>query len=220
MTNKNQTNKYYFNNPEIWEELNTSRFNREPAFLEKIFNKFGKVKNILDVGCGTGSHLNKLSELAFTGVGIDLNKNMIKFAKAKYPYLRFEVKDMKKLSYSNQFDAIICLCTTFPYNISNKDVVATLKSFHKALKKGGILIIETFNPIAFLEKKKFEKIIEGKNFNQFGLKSITEHQIDETQQQMIEKKTIYRLKDKKKLKSRSEERRVGKECRSRWSPYH
>src|SRR2546430_17426511 len=31
------------------------------------------------------------------------------------------------------------------------------------------------------------------------------------------------LKDAKKLKwlhSRSEERRVGKECRSRWSPYH
>ena len=27
------------------------------------------------------------------------------------------------------------------------------------------------------------------------------------------------LKDKKK-KGRSEERRVGKECRSRWSPYH
>ena len=24
----------------------------------------------------------------------------------------------------------------------------------------------------------------------------------------------------KKLKERSEERRVGKECRSRWSPYH
>ena len=26
--------------------------------------------------------------------------------------------------------------------------------------------------------------------------------------------------DKKKILSRSEERRVGKECRSRWSPYH
>ena len=26
--------------------------------------------------------------------------------------------------------------------------------------------------------------------------------------------------DGKKVKSRSEERRVGKECRSRWSPYH
>ena len=28
------------------------------------------------------------------------------------------------------------------------------------------------------------------------------------------------LDGKNELKSRSEERRVGKECRSRWSPYH
>ena len=28
------------------------------------------------------------------------------------------------------------------------------------------------------------------------------------------------LKIKKKMTKRSEERRVGKECRSRWSPYH
>ncbi len=202
MTNKNQVEKYYFDNPEIWEELNTGRFNREPIFLEKIFKKYGKVKNVLDVGCGTGSHLNKLSELGFTGVGIDLNKNMIKFAKEKYPHLKFEVKDMRKLNYSNQFDAILCLCTTFCYNTSNEDVVAALKSFHKALKKGGLLIIETFNPIAFLEKKKFVRTIEETdNYKKFGLKSVNEHWIDETQQQMIERRTVYRLKDNKKLKS-------------------
>ena len=28
------------------------------------------------------------------------------------------------------------------------------------------------------------------------------------------------LKDEKQFEGRSEERRVGKECRSRWSPYH
>ena len=28
------------------------------------------------------------------------------------------------------------------------------------------------------------------------------------------------LREKRPLKVRSEERRVGKECRSRWSPYH
>ena len=28
------------------------------------------------------------------------------------------------------------------------------------------------------------------------------------------------VRNKEKYKSRSEERRVGKECRSRWSPYH
>ena len=33
------------------------------------------------------------------------------------------------------------------------------------------------------------------------------------------KKRPYNLREKKE-KKRSEERRVGKECRSRWSPYH
>ena len=31
---------------------------------------------------------------------------------------------------------------------------------------------------------------------------------------------IIEFKDEADLKARSEERRVGKECRSRWSPYH
>ena len=31
---------------------------------------------------------------------------------------------------------------------------------------------------------------------------------------------IYQIPEDKKLVIRSEERRVGKECRSRWSPYH
>ena len=36
------------------------------------------------------------------------------------------------------------------------------------------------------------------------------------------KKRPYNLREKKEKKAayRSEERRVGKECRSRWSPYH
>lgn len=199
---KSQIHKYYFDNPEVWEEINSDRFNREPVFLEKIFKKFGNVKNILDVGSGTGSHLNKLSEIGFTGLGVDLNKNMVKYAKIKYPHLRFEVKDMRRLNYSNKFDAIICLCTTFCYNTTNKDVVTTLKSFRKALKKDGILIIETFNPISFLEKKKFERTIEElENYKKFGLKSVTEHWIDERKQQMTEKRSVYRLKDNKILES-------------------
>ena len=32
--------------------------------------------------------------------------------------------------------------------------------------------------------------------------------------------TLFDGKDSNKWKMRSEERRVGKECRSRWSPYH
>ena len=35
-----------------------------------------------------------------------------------------------------------------------------------------------------------------------------------------EAKGIHKLAEKEKSELRSEERRVGKECRSRWSPYH
>ena len=55
---------------------------------------------------------------------------------------------------------------------------------------------------------------------------IGEIKVVEDQEKIIEIKFV---KDEKvinseteilKLRSRSEERRVGKECRSRWSPYH
>jgi len=32
--------------------------------------------------------------------------------------------------------------------------------------------------------------------------------------------SLYRLEERRAITARSEERRVGKECRSRWSPYH
>jgi SAM-dependent methyltransferase len=202
MSNKNQIKKYFFEHPLLWEELSKKRFIVESFFLKKIFNKYGKVRNILDIGCATGSHLNELSILGFTGLGIDLNKKMINFAKENYPALKFEVKDMRKINYKNKFDAIICLCSVFCYNVSNEDILSTLKSFHNSLKKGGILIIETFNPIEFLENKKFErKNEERKGYKKFGLKSISERYIDGIHQHMIEKRDIYRLKDFKKLKS-------------------
>ena len=44
-------------------------------------------------------------------------------------------------------------------------------------------------------------------------------QVDELAKELnVSSMTIRR--DLMKLESRSEERRVGKECRSRWSPYH
>jgi len=199
---KNQVNKYYFDNPEIWERVNISRFNNEPNFLQKIFEKYGKVKSVLDVGCGTGSHLNKLSKMGFDVFGIDLNKNMIKYARKHYPHIEFKVADMRKFSLSKQFDSVICLATTFCYNTTNENVVSTLKSFYNILKKDGILITETFNPVSWIEKERLGKIIEEREaYQEFGLKSVREYSVDEVRQQLIEKRTIYKLGENKKLKS-------------------
>ena len=67
-------------------------------------------------------------------------------------------------------------------------------------------------------------------FEMFGIK--VEDQIEEKSKtssktenkqkkgKKVEKKAASAKTDAKKLVLRSEERRVGKECRSRWSPYH
>ena len=62
-----------------------------------------------------------------------------------------------------------------------------------------------------------ERIIEQamQMFVSQGIKSV---RMDDIAQQLgVSKRTLYELFGDKE---RSEERRVGKECRSRWSPYH
>ncbi len=53
-----------------------------------------------------------------------------------------------------------------------------------------------------------------------GDTAIAVHPEDERYQALIGKKVILPLVNKEIPIIRSEERRVGKECRSRWSPYH
>ena len=44
--------------------------------------------------------------------------------------------------------------------------------------------------------------------------------LDKDNKMVKEKREITKINIVKKYLLRSEERRVGKECRSRWSPYH
>ena len=57
-------------------------------------------------------------------------------------------------------------------------------------------------------------------YNQSGLSEVDTQKISKTQKELDEKlELIYSNLDPWQT-TRSEERRVGKECRSRWSPYH
>ena len=75
--------KYLFDHPEIWEQNNQPRFDREPAFLAEVFRRYGSVERVLDVGCGTGGHLDRLSRLGLTGTGVDLNERMLDYARRR-----------------------------------------------------------------------------------------------------------------------------------------
>jgi len=189
--------KYYFNNPELWNAIRKKSVKKETDFLIKLFKESGKIKNILDVGCGTGRHLDILSKNGFYGIGIDSNKVMIKEAHKFFPNLIFYVSDMRNIKLRKKFDAIICLCTVFSYNETNNEVKNTIDSFYKLLNPGGILVLDNINAIGFINRFKFKKHLVEKNpYNSFGLTCRVEHRILGKKQALEETRVISNLKTK------------------------
>jgi SAM-dependent methyltransferase len=192
--------KYLFDHPEIWEQNNQPRFDREPAFLAEVFRRYGSVERVLDVGCGTGGHLDRLSRLGLTGTGVDLNERMLDYARNAHPHLRFHVADMRALPFDDEFDAVVCLCTTFSYNTTNEDVVTALGCFHRALRPGGLVVIDVFNPIRFIQTRGYLEEIE-QVWESFDLRCVTAHDVDEARQVQIATQSVFRIDDRQLVQS-------------------
>jgi len=181
--------RIWYDKPIIWAKEQNSRVKKECGFIDKIFKKH-KVKTFLDVGCGSGVHCNTLKNKGYIAEGVDLNKNLINYAKKNYPNIKFSVKDQTKINYKNKFNAVITLCTVIAYATTNEDLVKTLKNHHRALKNNGILIIDTFNPIVFINKAEYLSKRKNKK-DELGNYAIRKYSVDENQQLSIDEATFY-----------------------------
>ncbi len=97
-----------------------------------------KGEHILDVGCGTGTLTNKLSEGGAIVTGIDASEEMIAKAKLSYPDIMFFVKDATDFSFDTPFDAVFSNATL--HWILEQEKV--LQSIYKNLKEGGRFVFE------------------------------------------------------------------------------
>ena len=116
-----------------------------------MFERFyeGRVKRILDLGCGTGSHDIILDKKGFKVVGIDSSDMMIERAKEKAQNLglkiEFIVQDMRELQLSKGFDCAICMFGGFGYLLSDEDLKRLFKGLRKVLKPDGLFLFEFWN---------------------------------------------------------------------------
>jgi len=94
---------------------------------------------VLDVGCGTGALLKKLSDKSnIVGHGIDVEENMIAEAKKQCPEMSFEIGRCDGLPVGDQaLDAVIA-CLAY-HHFDNKPGFAAEAA--RVLKPGGILYI-------------------------------------------------------------------------------
>ena len=95
--------------------------------------------NVLDVGCGTGTILRRLSEkYSFHGFGIDVEEKMLEQARKKCLDMDIRLCSCDDTPFDNeQFDVIIA-CMAY-HHFPNKDGFS--KEVARLLKKGGMLYI-------------------------------------------------------------------------------
>ena len=106
---------------------------------------------VLDIGCGTGHHVAKLSSKNLEVIGIDISPSMIKQAMEKYPTHKFMIGDALNESQfaPSTFTHILCIYFTIYYF---EDKRRFFDNCMEWLMPGGYLVIhlvdrERFDPI-------------------------------------------------------------------------
>ncbi len=129
---------------------------------------------ILDLACGKGRHAVYLNSRGYDVTGVDLSPQSIVYAKQfENKTLHFDVHDMSK-PYSQQFDAVFNLFTSFGYFENEEDNLNTIKAIKSNLKDNGVGVIDFMNVDFVIDNliEENNKTVEGIDFN---LKRNVEH---------------------------------------------
>ncbi|MCF0105897.1 MAG: class I SAM-dependent methyltransferase [Holdemanella sp.] len=100
---------------------------------------------LLELACGSGEITLALSKDGYAVTALDLSEQMVEKAKAKDVdgKILFYVQDMKDLSNLPTFDAITCLCDSFNYILSKKEVIHFFQEVHNHLNSKGHFFFDT-----------------------------------------------------------------------------
>lgn len=139
------------------------------GFIERLLEKLNLPigARVLDVACGKGRHSLQFRKAGYEVIGIDLSEESIEEAKlSEREGLEFFVHDMRSLYWSEHFDLVVNLFTSFGYFHNSEDDQRTISSVADALKPGGLFVLDFLNApktIANLVAYE-EKQIDGVKF--------------------------------------------------------
>lgn len=121
---------------------------KDIVFYTNYFKDFKG--RILEIGAGTGGITIPLLKKGINLTALDVSPGMLEILKAKLKKERLSARiirgDMRKLNSRDKFDAVIITFRPFQHLYSVADQVNALASIKKALREGGMLIFDVFNP--------------------------------------------------------------------------
>ncbi|MEG1581629.1 MAG: class I SAM-dependent methyltransferase [Clostridia bacterium] len=117
-------------------------YSKEVSFIK---NKIGKAKNIIDIGCGTGTHMSMLIKEGYNVIGVDLSRDMVEIARKKTQAPVY-LGNVLKFKFKMQFDAALCLFELLNHLKNKKQIILAMRNINKHLVDNGILIVDLIQP--------------------------------------------------------------------------
>jgi|LakMenE01Jun11ns_1017448.scaffolds.fasta_scaffold9674923_2 SAM-dependent methyltransferase len=149
----------------IYDKLYANKdYSAEVSFVVNILKKNNvRSKTILDIGSGTGSHLDIFRKKGYNYLGIEKSKAMCKIALKKN--INLLNKDIFKVNLKKKYFIITSLFHVISYFIKNSQLEIFFKIISKNLKKDGIFVCDFwYTPAVNFQKLKNKKKVYKDNY--------------------------------------------------------
>lgn len=120
-------------------------------YVLKVFERYKVPKElVLDLGCGTGTFTRMLSKKGYDMIGVDASCDMLQIAKNKNDEegldILYLLQDMREFELYGTVRAVVSICDSINYLLSDEDVITTFKLVENYLDKDGIFVFD-FNTV-------------------------------------------------------------------------
>lgn len=153
-------------------------------------------RSALDIGCGTGRHLEALAKTVSECWGADLLDSNVAYAKTARPQLRFFQADMRTFRLGRTFDVITSFGNVLSYALTGADLALTVDTYAAHAHRGTLLILDVLNARSYLDGDAFRDRIEGSvDTPDFQATSVSTHVLDRAAR-ILKRTRAWRIRDR------------------------
>ena len=141
-------------------------------YLTGLLKEYGIDKGlVLDMGCGTGSLTEQLSEAGYDMIGIDNSEEMLEIALDKKAEsgrdILYLLQDMREFELYGTVAAVVSICDSMNYILTYEDLVEVFKLVNNYLDPGGIFIFDLNTEYKYRELLADSTIAENRDEGSF-----------------------------------------------------